>query len=63
MGLFVRVTAAVAIAIVALIVLGFILKILFVAALVAALVVGALFLWNAVRRNRSGGITTYTMRR
>ena len=63
MGLFVRVTAAVAIAIVALIVLAFLLKILFIAALVAALVVGALFLWNAARRGRSGGITTYTMRR
>ena len=62
MPLFLRVTAIVAFAIVALIVLGFILKILMFAALVAALVVGVLAVWNLMRRRRSGAITM-TMRR
>jgi hypothetical protein len=62
MQLFVRLTAAVAIAVVALIVLAFVLKIVIFAAVVAALVVGALAAWRIVRRRRTGVVTLSTRR-
>ena len=62
MGMFVRITAVVAVAIVLLIALAFLVKILFVAALVAALVIGALAISNLFRRRRTGQIT-YIQRR
>lgn len=64
MPYFVRVTAIVAVALVALIVIGFLLKIVLFAALVAALIVGGLAIRNAVLRRRSrGGVITLTARR
>jgi hypothetical protein len=48
--LFLRLTAIVAVAIVVLIVAGFLLKIVLIAAVVAALGVGAFFLYNLIRR-------------
>ncbi len=62
MGLFVRITLVVAVAIVALIVLAFVLKIVLLAALVAALVIGALAVYNLFRRRGSRQIT-YIQRR
>jgi hypothetical protein len=62
MSLFVRITAIAAVAIVALIVLSFVLKIVFFAAIVAAIVVGALALYNLFRRRRHGALTL-TVRR
>ena len=62
MQLFVRLTAAVAIAIVALVVLAFVLKIVIFAAVVAALVVGALAAWKIVQRRRSGVVTLSSRR-
>lgn len=59
--LFVRITAAVALAVVALIVLLFVLKIVVFAAIVAALVVGALALAKLFQRRR--GVMTYPVRR
>lgn len=53
MPLFLRITLVVAVALVALFVLGFVLKIVLIAAIVAALAVGGLALVNAFRR-RSG---------
>jgi hypothetical protein len=50
MGLFIRVTLVIALAIVAFVVLLFVLKIVLVAAIVAALVIGGAFAVNAVRR-------------
>ena len=54
MSLFVRVTAIAAVIIVALIVLKFVLGILFYAAIVAAVALGALALYNLVQRRRRG---------
>jgi len=48
--LFLRLTAIVAIAIVVIVVAAFLLKIAIVAAIIAALAVGGLFLYNLVRR-------------
>ncbi len=48
--LFVRLTAVVALAIVVLIVAGFLLKIVLIAAVVAAIAVGVFFLYNLFRR-------------
>jgi hypothetical protein len=48
--LFLRITAVVALAIVVLIVAGFLLKIVLIAAIVAAIAVGAFFLYNFIRR-------------
>lgn len=61
MSLFVRITAIAAVAIVALIVLAFVLKIVFIAAIVAAVVVGALALYNHFRR-RHGPLTVSVRR-
>ncbi|HYW53732.1 MAG TPA: hypothetical protein VFF00_09340 [Candidatus Elarobacter sp.] len=58
MHLFVKITAVVAVAIVALIVLAFVLKIVLIAALVAALVIGGLAIARLFRR-RSGAVVTY----
>ena len=60
--LFVRLTAVVAVAIVALFVLLFVLKIVVFAAIVAAVVVGAMTLWNMIRRRRAG-VVPVTMQR
>lgn len=62
MSLFVRITAVVAMSIVALIVLAFVLKIVLLAALVAALVIGGMAVYNLFRRRRSG-VVTYIARR
>jgi hypothetical protein len=62
MQLFVRLTAAVAIALVALVVLAFVLKIVIFAAIVAALVVVALAGWKLVQRRRMGVVTLSTRR-
>ena len=51
-GLFVRLTLLVAVAIIALIVAAFVLKIVVVAAIVAAVVLGGFFLYNFIRRPR-----------
>jgi hypothetical protein len=62
MQLFVRLTAVVAIAIVALFVLAFVLKIVLFAAVVAALVVGSLAAWRLIQRKRNGVVTLSTRR-
>jgi len=62
MGLFVKITAVVAVAIVALFVLAFVLKIVVVAAIVAAIVVGCLAIARLFRR-RNGAVMTYQPRR
>jgi hypothetical protein len=54
LSLFLRITALVAIGLIALFVLLFVVKVLFVAALVAALAVGGIVLYNVVRRRRIG---------
>jgi ABC-type iron transport system FetAB permease component len=63
MSLFVRLTAIVALGIVALFILKFVLGVVLFAALVAAIVVGILAAWNFIRRRRSGGAITITARR
>jgi hypothetical protein len=60
--LFLRITLVVAVALVALIVLAFVLKVLFFAALTAALVVGVMLLVGFARRMRlrgRGNVVTY----
>jgi hypothetical protein len=57
MGLFIRLTAVVAVGIVALFVLAFVLKIVVFAALVAAIVVAALAAWKLLQRRRTGVMT------
>jgi hypothetical protein len=61
--LFVRLTAVVAVGIVALFILLFVLKIVVFAAIVAAIVVGALALWNVFQRRRSGRVIQVSARR
>ncbi len=63
MSLFVRITAVVAVAFVALILLGFVLKIVIFAAIVAAFVVAGLALYNLVRRRQPAPVARYTWRR
>jgi hypothetical protein len=63
MSLFVRVTAIVAVAIVALIVLAFVVKIVLIAALVAVLVIAGLGIAKLMRGRRSGAVVTYDARR
>lgn len=53
LALFLRLTAIVAVAIVVLVVAGYLLKIVLVAAVIAALAVGGLFLYNFLRRRSS----------
>ncbi len=62
MPLFLRITLLVAIALLALVVLGFLLKLLVLAALIAAVVVGVLVVVAAVRR-RLDGRSAYPSRR
>lgn len=50
LGLFLKLTAVVALGIVVLVVAGFLLKIVLIAAVVAAIAVGAFFLYNLIRR-------------
>ena len=50
LALFLKLTAVVAVAIVALIVAGYLLKIVFIAAVIAAIVIGAFFLYNLFKR-------------
>jgi uncharacterized membrane protein len=52
LALFLRLTAAVAIAIVALVVALFLLKIAIIAAVIAAVLVGCFFLYNLFRRSK-----------
>jgi hypothetical protein len=52
LALFLRLTAIVAIAIVALVVAAFLLKIAIVAAIIAAILVGAFFIYNLFRRSK-----------
>ena len=63
MSLFVRITAVVAVAVVALILLGFVLKIVIFAAIVAAFVVGGLALYNLFRRRAPAPVMRYNARR
>jgi uncharacterized membrane protein YjjB (DUF3815 family) len=64
MRLFVRITAIVAVAIVALVLLGTLIKIVFWAALIAALIVGCLAVYNQLRRRAPAPIAPrYTWRR
>jgi hypothetical protein len=60
MSLFVRITAIVAVAAVTLILLAFLVKIVFFAALVAALVIGGLALYNLFRRRGPAPVVRYT---
>jgi hypothetical protein len=53
LALFLRLTAVVAIAIVALILAAFLLKIVIVAAVVAAIIFGGFFVYNLFRRSKS----------
>ena len=62
MGLFVKVTIIVAVAIIALFVLAFVLKIVVIAAIVAAVVVGGLAIARLFRR-RNGAVMTIDARR
>ncbi len=50
LGLFLKLTAIVALAIVVLVIAGFLLKIVVLAAIVAAIGVGAFFLYSLIRR-------------
>jgi hypothetical protein len=52
LALFLRLTAVVALAIVALVVAAFLLKIAIVAAIIAAIVVGCFFVYNFFRRTK-----------
>jgi hypothetical protein len=67
MGMFVRVTLAVAALLVALVVLVFVLKLLVVAAVIAAVVVGLAFVVRGLQRrlnpNRPVRVTALTPRR
>jgi hypothetical protein len=63
MPLFARITLAVAAVLVLFIVLVALLKIVFIAALIAAVAVGVIALRNALTRRRSGGIVVVTNRR
>jgi hypothetical protein len=64
MNLFVRITAVVAVAIVALVLVGFLVKIVFVAAIVAAFVIAGLAIYNVFRRRRPAPpVVTYSARR
>lgn len=58
---FLRITGIVAAGLVALVVLGFVLKIVLLAAVVAVLVLAGMTVANLVRRRN--GVTTITMRR
>ena len=62
MRLFIRITAIAAVAIVALIVLKFVLGIILYAAIVAALILAGLAVYNFFRRRRNGAYTI-TVRR
>lgn len=62
MSLFIRITAVVAVAVVALILLGFLVKIVFFAAVVAAFVIGGLALYNLFRRRGPAPVVRYTAR-
>jgi uncharacterized membrane protein required for colicin V production len=50
LALFLRLTAIVALAIVVLVVAGFLLKVVVLAAVIAAVAIGGLFLYNLLRR-------------
>jgi hypothetical protein len=62
MHLFLKITAVVAVGIVALIVLAFVLKIVIFAAIVAALVLAGIAVANLFRRRGNGSLTTYDAR-
>ena len=61
MSMFVRLTIAVAIGLLALVVLAFVLKVVFVAAIVAALVVGGMLLARRLRADRRDGYAPVTV--
>jgi hypothetical protein len=63
MNLFLKVTGIVAIALVALTLIGWILHLVVVAAIIAAVIVGGLAIANVFRRRRSGAVVTYDARR
>ncbi len=54
LALFLKVTAALAVAIILVFILAFLVKVVVVAAIVAALAVGAFLVFNLFRRRRSG---------
>lgn len=62
MPLFVRITAIVAVGIVALVVIGFVLKIVLLAALIGALIVGGITVARFFQRRRNGAITVSSRR-
>jgi hypothetical protein len=62
-SLFVRITVLVALALVALVALAFVLKLLFVAAVIAALVIVVLALTNRFRRRGASMMTLNSRRR
>jgi len=60
MSLFVRTTVIIAVALVALVLLGFLLKILFIAVFLAAIIAGGVLAYRWLRRRLSSApITTY----
>ena len=63
MNLFLKVTGIVAIALVALTLIGWILHLVVVAAIIAAVIVGGLAIANVFRRRRGGAVVTYDARR
>jgi len=56
LGLFLKITAIVAIAIVVLIVAAFLLKIVLIAAVVAAIAVGGFLIYNLIRRRSNSPV-------
>jgi len=62
MHYFIKLTAVIAVALVALFVLAIVLKIVVVAAIIAAVVVGCLFLYNLFRRKIAAPVTRYPSR-
>ena len=60
MSLFVRLTVAVAVALLAFFLLGFVLKVFLIAAVVAALIVAGMVVVQRVRRYRRGPIASMT---
>ena len=63
MNLFVRITAVVTVGVVVLILLGFVLKIVIFAAVVAAIVVAGLAVYNRIRGRAAAPLTRYSWRR
>jgi hypothetical protein len=63
MGLFLRLTVLIAIGLVVLVVLGFLLKLIVMAAIVAALLAVGFAAYSRLRRRRGGAVMTIDARR